>query len=38
MAMTIHGGDCLSECAICTLNHHAGREGAGNCEECGVEL
>lgn len=46
MTMTIHGGDCLSGCDICTANYHAGyhagyyggREGAGKCEECGVEL
>jgi hypothetical protein len=38
MVMTIHAGDCLSGCGICTDNYHAGREGAGSCGECGVEL
>jgi uncharacterized protein YuzB (UPF0349 family) len=36
MVMTIHAGDCLSGCGICTANYHAGREG--DCLECGVEL
>ena len=38
MAMTIHAGDCLSGCDICASNYHAGREGAGKCGECGLEL
>jgi DNA polymerase III sliding clamp (beta) subunit (PCNA family) len=37
MVMTIHAGDCLSECDVCTLNHHAGREGAGNCNYVELE-
>lgn len=35
---TVHLGDCLSGCEICTGNYHEGREGAGKCEECGVDL
>lgn len=34
MATTLHLGDCLSGCDICTANHHEGRE---YCTDCGVE-
>jgi hypothetical protein len=33
MATTLHLGDCLSGCDICTANYHEGRE---MCPDCGA--
>lgn len=32
MATTIHLGDCLSGCEVCTANYHEGQEV---CDKCG---